>query len=155
MKVFWILLLPGLFQSIDVYSQEVQKHNNQKDVAHQSIGTLRSMTIAAHDMPEMIEFYTEVYNVEFSEKIINEFTLFEGKWLGYNLLVCPAEFAQNTAQQTRHQLDISVTDFDAFIEKVEQFGGSLLGEVIIQEGVRSVGIHDPDKNSMIIIESLN
>jgi predicted enzyme related to lactoylglutathione lyase len=70
-----------------------------------------------------------------------------------NLLICPAEFAQNTAQQTRHQLDIAVTDFDLIIENVQQFGGSLLGEVTVQDGIRSVGILDPDKNSMIIMEA--
>jgi predicted enzyme related to lactoylglutathione lyase len=153
MRILKIVLLLGLLNSLNVCAQEAQKQYNPEGLTYHSIGTVLGFTIAAHDMPNMVEFYRKVFNVDFSEKTIQGFTLFEGEWLGLNLLICPADFARNTAQQTRHQLDIAVTDFDLIIENVQQFGGSLLGEVTIQEGIRSVGIHDPDQNSMIIMEA--
>lgn len=114
---------------------------------------LQGITLAATDMNAMLTFYKGVFNVDFEEVEVDGYTLYQGRWLDNSLLICPAEFAGNHSEQTRHQLDITVPDLDDVIEKVKNYGGEIIDEVTLSENKRSIGIYDPDKNSMILIES--
>ena len=115
--------------------------------------TIAGLTLATTNMSHMLNFYSKVFAVEFSEKEMQGHKLYSGLWAGIPLLLCPAELAQNNAQQNRHQFDLLVEDFDDFIAKLTDHGGQLMGEVQHDGEIKKVGVYDPDKNSMVIIQS--
>lgn len=63
-----------------------------------------------------------------------------------------AEIAKNEAQQNRHQFDIIVFNLAEMIEKVVEFGGEVIGVIAENEDFKSVGIFDPDRNSLVLKE---
>ena len=67
--------------------------------------------MAITNMQKMLAFYSNVFQIEFTEKEMYGSHLYSGIWGELNLLFCPAEIAQNTAEQNRHQFDIEVSDF--------------------------------------------
>ena len=69
---------------------------------------VEGMTIAVSDMNSMLDFYRALFHVEFTAKEMYGSTLYSGNLGQLQLLFCPAEIAQNTAKQNRHQLDIIV-----------------------------------------------
>ena len=112
--------------------------------------TLKGMTIAVTNMNAMLTFYHQVLGIEFSEQELFGRQLYTGKWGTLELLFCPADLAQNTAKQNRHQFDIVVPDLQHVIQLVTANGGSLMSEPVEKEGEWSVGVYDPDQNSMVI-----
>lgn len=108
-----------------------------------------SMTIAVTNMEKMIAFYSKVFGITFFEKKMHGTKLYEGKWEELDLLLCPAELAQNTAKQNRHQLEFMTSDLSQFLLVAIDAGGSQMGEISDDGEFRSVGIYDPDKNSMV------
>lgn len=113
---------------------------------------LQGITIASTNIESMVGFYENVFGVIFTEQDMFGAKLYSGNWLGISLLLCPAEIAQNTATQNRHQLDILIPDFDEVISKVLKFGGSLMNDISEENGIRKAGVYDPDNNSMVLIE---
>ena len=112
---------------------------------------IEGVTLAVSDMDSMVTFYKEVFEVEFEPRKISGGTLYSGKWGNLELLLCPAEIAGNSAKQNRHQFEIAVNDVDEFLTKVKAYGGENMGEVAVDEnGKKSIGIYDPDKNSILI-----
>ncbi len=117
-----------------------------------TVNMLKGFTLASPDIEASKDFYENVFGVTFETKEMFDAQLFEGEWLGVTMLICPADVAKNSAKQNRHQFEIEVNDIDDVIAKVQKHGGTLMHEIIEEEGVRRVGIYDPDKNSMILIE---
>lgn len=111
---------------------------------------IEGMTLAVHRMDKMVQFYSNVFNIEFDAKEMFENTLYSGMWGDLKILFCPAELAGNEAQQNRHQFDIITTDLDKIIAMVTAHGGSLMGEISEDDTMRSIGIYDPDQNSIVI-----
>ena len=107
------------------------------------------LTIAVTNMRPMLQFYSRVFGIEFKEQELFGATLYAGEWGELQLLFCPAAIAQNTAQQNRHQFDLLVADLDQLIETAIAAGGQLMGPVTEDEHAKSVGIYDPDRNSMV------
>jgi len=110
---------------------------------------IEGMTIAITKMEQMLDFYTNVFKIRFTEKEMYESKLYSGIWGGLNLLFCPAEIAGNTAVQNRHQFEIVVSDLDKIIELTTKYGGKTMGEIVEDEHSWNVGIYDPDKNSIL------
>ena len=110
---------------------------------------IEGMTIAIKNMEQMLAFYSNAFNIMFTEKEMYDSKLYSGVWGGLKLLFCPAEIAGNTAVQNRHQLDIVVSDLQKIIKTVTNYGGVLIGEIVEDEYSWSVGIYDPDKNSLV------
>lgn len=100
----------------------------------------------------MLTFYRNVFGVEFMERDEFGTKLYSGKWGDLNLLFCPKEIAQNKATQNKHQFDIVVKELDDWIRKCEKNGGIAIGEITNLKGYRSVGIYDPDKNTIVLKE---
>lgn len=78
-----------------------------------------------------------------------ESNLYFGTWGELNLLFCPAEIAKNTAIQNRYKFDIVVSDLSKFIEMTAKYGGKPMGEIEEDDYSWSIGIYDPDKNSIL------
>ena len=112
---------------------------------------ITGVTLAVTDMDRMLIFYTHVFEIQFQKKEMFGTNLYGGQLGSLDLLLCPAAIARNEAKQNRHQLEIAVSNLDIFIEKINESGGELMGDIIMEpDGSRSVGIYDPDKNSILL-----
>lgn len=109
---------------------------------------IEGMTMAITNMDQMLAFYSNVFDVEFKEQELSGFKLYAGKWGGMNLLFCPAELARNRATQNRHQFDVIVPDLDDVIQRASSNGGKSMGDKAEGENEWSIGIYDPDMNSI-------
>lgn len=107
------------------------------------------MTMAITDMEQMLIFYAEVFDIQFEEQAMYGTKLYSSTWGGLQLLFCPAAIARNTAQQNRIQFDIVVEDIHAIIDLAIQHGGKAMGEISEGQLAWSIGIYDPDHNSMV------
>ncbi|NAS31887.1 hypothetical protein GTQ40_12945 [Flavobacteriaceae bacterium R38] len=110
--------------------------------------SIQGMTMAITNMEKMLSFYSNVFDIQFEEKEMYNSKLYTGIWGGLNLLFCPAEIAQNTATQNRHQFDIIVSDIQKTIYLAIQHGGETIGDIFEDASSLSIGIYDPDKNSI-------
>lgn len=111
------------------------------------------LTVAVTNMEEMVSFYENVFDMEFQAISKYNSTLYEGNWGGFDMLFCPAEIAQNTATQNRHQFNVSVKHLQDFVHRVKEHGGTLMSDITEQDGLLSVGIYDPDGNSLVVNQS--
>lgn len=109
---------------------------------------IEGITIAVVDIAEMLNFYQNVFGIKFEELNMHNSKLYIGKWDNLNLLFCPAEIAGNSAEQNRHQLDMVVSDLKKTIKTIKAFGGFLLDKIQEDENSLSLGIYDPDQNSI-------
>lgn len=115
---------------------------------------MTGMTLAVDQMDKMVTFYSSVFQLDFEEVKMYGSSLYQTSLDGMEILFCPAEIAQNTATQNKHQLNFAVSNLKAALSKVEKYGGSILGEPNEKDGAMEVGIKDPDNNSIVLIESL-
>ncbi len=113
------------------------------------------MTIAVQQMESTLAFYTQLFDLHFEAVEQYGSTLYQAQWSGLQILLCPAALAQNTAKQNRHQLDLEVENIEAKVALVEQWGGTLMGPIAEANGIRQVGIYDPDRNSLVLKERLD
>lgn len=116
---------------------------------------IKGITVAITNMDAMLDFYSSVFGTEF--KALDQYgsTLYSGTWGGMDILFCPATVAGNTAVQNRHQFDVLVNDVNEFLGLALSHGAQQMGEVSETGNGKTVGIYDPDGNSMVIIESKN
>ncbi len=110
---------------------------------------LEGLTLAVTRMDDMLAFYKGVFGLEFEAQEMHGFKLYKTEWANLSLLFCPASLAQNTATQNRHQFDIIVSDLDEVVKAAKANHGELMHEPTDMGGVKSVGIYDPDRNSMV------
>lgn len=110
------------------------------------------MTIATFKMQEMVDFYSNLLGVDFVIKEVFGATLYSGELGKLKLLFCPAAVAGNTATQNRHQLDVLVPNLNEILGKLDQYGGEIMGEVSDSAECMSVGVYDPDRNSMVLMQ---
>lgn len=113
---------------------------------------VEGLTLEVFKMDEMLAFYTNVFNIHFKVQEMYGVNLYAGNFDHLKLLLCPAELAQNKAKQNRHQFDIIVFDLEAILERVLDFGGEMIGAISETNDFKSVGIYDPDQNSMVLKE---
>lgn len=109
---------------------------------------IEGMTVAITNMEAMLNFYTALFNIKFTQQEMFGTKLYSGQWGELKLLFCPAEIAQNTATQNRHQFDIIVSDIYKAIDIATKNGGKLIGEINKDNHSLSAGVYDPDQNSM-------
>lgn len=110
---------------------------------------IEGLTMAITNMEQMLSFYCNVFQIQFKEKEMYESRLYSGVWGGLNLLFCPAEIAGNTAVQNRHQFDIVVSNIKNIIKVTSKYGGKTMGGIVEDELSLSIGIYDPDNNSIL------
>ena len=136
---YFCFLLATLFLSCNFNPKNMDQFNFQ----------IEGMTMAITNMSQMLDFYSNVFQVQFEEKDMYDSKLYSGKWGGLNLLFCPADVARNTATQNRHQFDIVVSDIHKTAELAVLHGGEKMGEIVEDEKAWNIGIYDPDKNSIL------
>lgn len=112
-------------------------------------------TPAVHNMPDMLAFYAGVFGINFTRQEQFDDVLYQGQWGDFTILLCPAVIAGNTASQNRHQFDVNVENLESFLRLCIKHGGTAIGVPTEAEGIRSIGIFDPDRNTLILKENLN
>ena len=117
--------------------------------------SLQGITVAITDMPGMLQFYKHVFKLEFEAKAMFGSTLYSTDWQGIKLLFCPADIAQNTAKQNRHQPDIKVTDLKEILKRVVKAGGKIKDQPYEQDGQLIASVYDPDRNSIVFMQDIN
>ena len=111
---------------------------------------IEGVTIAVTNMEAMRTFYEKLFGIDFEEKRLFGSLLYSGYWGILNLLLCPAEIAKNSATQNRHQFEIIVQDIQKAIKLAVRNGGTKMGEISEDKDCWSIGIYDPDNNSMVL-----
>ena len=107
-------------------------------------------TLAVTHIQQMVGFYTHVFSISFEAKELYGGTLYFGDWEGIEICLCPASIAKNTIKQNRHQLDVLVENILETKGLVERYGGGSMGAVEEVQNTISMGIYDPDNNSLVI-----
>ena len=114
---------------------------------------ISKITIAAVNINLMVEFYENVFSINFVKKELGGFTLYQGKFGELELLLCPNEIAGVEADQSRYQPDIIVPDLDTVIDAALKFGGKIKDEIIETSQNRMASILDPDGNTLVFIQN--
>ena len=115
---------------------------------------IEGFTLAVMDIEKMARFYNAIFDSGLQPREMFGSKLYQGQFCGLQLLLCPAEVAANSAEQNRHQFNIVVKDLDRFLERAIETGAETIGEVVEDLGYRSIGLYDPDRNSMVVKERI-
>ena len=115
---------------------------------------IKQLTIAVKNMPLMLEFYEGVFQIRFTMQEMHGYQLYKADWLGMELLFCPAELANNTATQNRHQFEFETENILLTVEATQAHHGLLMGDIVQQDNVKTVAVYDPDHNSMVFVETM-
>ncbi len=115
---------------------------------------ITGMTIAINNMSSMVNFYKHVFQANFEELAMFETTLYKTTIGGLEILFCPAELAQNTATQNRHQLNIEVENLETSLTLASNNGGEKVGEQQNDGKSLRIGIKDPDNNTLELIQKI-
>ena len=109
-------------------------------------------TIAITNMPEMVEFYNNVFDAQI--KAIESSPFYVGQLAGMELLFCPNFITEIEAEKNRIQFRFVVNDVEAIVERARRGGGAEYGEQRTTETSINWGIVDPDGNSIELIQNL-
>lgn len=112
--------------------------------------TIKGFTMAVFNMDAMIQFYNHVFGINFKKENMFDTVLYKCHWGGLDVLFCPAELANNSSDQNRHQFDIIVDNIEEAVKQVIMNEGKLISKIKQGENYISVGIKDPDNNSIVL-----
>lgn len=108
------------------------------------------MTLAVTNMKKMVNFYQNVFGLDFEEVDMYGSKLYRSQLDSLELLFCPAALAQNTANQNRHQLNFEIESLEFTLAKISTHEGEIMGEKQEDGLFIQVGIKDPDNNSIVL-----
>ena len=108
------------------------------------------MTLAVTEMEQMVKFYSKIFQLNFEKIEMYGSQLYKTGINNIEILFCPAEIAQNTAKQNRHQLEFEVENVTDLTSIVKKYHGQIMNDPIEKDGIIQVGIKDPDKNTLVL-----
>ncbi len=111
---------------------------------------ITGITLATYSHMKMKDFYEKVFDIRFTKRAVQGYTLYNGSLGQVNFELCPAELAGNNTTQNRHQLTVDTEDLSRTIDLVRAQGGSVENEIAMYEGRLMAVIADPDQNSIIL-----
>ena len=120
-----------------------------------TVNNIEGFTIATVKTEAMVKFYSNVFDIKFNEFEAYNSKLYSGKWGELKVLLCPAEVAGVETERNRHQFDISVANIEVILKNVLSNGGKTMGEVLTSGSTKSVGIMDPDGNTIVLKQYLS
>ncbi|WP_462247920.1 VOC family protein [Ekhidna sp.] len=115
---------------------------------------ITGMTLAVFKMQEMVKFYSQVFQIQFEELSMFDSKLYKTSLGDLDILFCPAELAQNTSTQNRHQLNFTINNLEDISKEIATLDGEIMGDVQNDGSSIRVGIKDPDKNTIELIQLL-
>lgn len=117
-----------------------------------SVLALRGITIAAVNMPAMVDFYDTLFDADLEPFEGFGTVLYRGQMAGFPFLLCPNEILGIVADKNRIQLSFTVSDLEAMLELVAAHGGAQIQPISEQPGRKLCGIIDPDGNTIELEE---
>lgn len=120
-----------------------------------SLFAITKLTIAYNRGEEMVRFYNNLFTADLKPIQVGGFTFYKGVIAGLILLFCPNEMLRIKAEKNNIQFTVQVDCLDEILSKVIQLGGNQIQEVSRSEYEATVGITDPDGNTIELIERLS
>lgn len=117
-----------------------------------SVLALRGITIAALNMPAMVDFYDTLFEADLEPFEAFGTVLYRGQIAGFPFLLCPNEILGIEADKNRIQLSFTVGDLEGMLELVQAHGGAQIQPISEQPGRKLCGIIDPDGNTIELEE---
>ena len=115
---------------------------------------IKGFTMAVTDMEAMVSFYSSVFGLDFKMESMFGAQLFKCQWDRMDVLFCPADIANNTAVQNRHQFEVLVEDLTQAVKAVVSNQGVLISKITEGKAYLSVGVKDPDNNTIVLKQKL-
>lgn len=100
------------------------------------------VTLAATHVQAIVAFYNTVFDARLEPVAAFGTTLYKGRFVGLDLVICPNEIAGVDARQNRHQFRLTVPELMPFIDRLRGAGGT-----IINQDINTIGFSDPDGNT--------
>ncbi|MBS4196853.1 VOC family protein [Lederbergia citri] len=113
---------------------------------------ISQITIAYNQENEMVDFYNHLFNADLKPLKAGDFIFYKGKIGEIGLLFCPNEMLGIKAEKNNIQFTVQVPNLEEILSKVSQYGGKQIQEINREESKSSVGISDPDGNSIELLE---
>ncbi|OIU71658.1 VOC family protein [Rossellomorea aquimaris] len=110
------------------------------------------ITIAYNQENEMVDFYNKLFSADLSPFQAGEFRFYKGKIGEIGLLFCPNEMLGINAEKNNIQFTVQVPNLEDILSKVSRYSGEQIQEINREESQSSVGISDPDGNSIELLE---
>jgi len=108
-------------------------------------------TLASEDAQRAMDFYSAVFDEEFSLVEIGDDTLFRGSLAGIGMVICPTQMADVVANRSRHQLQLEVDDVAAHLDRATASGGRV-HTPLMENGSRTYAVVcDPDNNTLELL----
>jgi len=119
------------------------------------VTTIRSITLAATNVDEMVAFYNTTLGTNLKEMEPMP-SFYMGKLAGHGLIVCPNEVAAVVAEQNRQQFCFEVTDIEKVFEAGKQNGGEAMTADFEKSDLEIRGwLKDPDGNTLEFVQTLS
>ena len=114
------------------------------------------VTIAAHNMKEMVRFYNAVFDAGLKESVhIGEQQFYGGALAGLELMLCPNAIAGVNAEQNRQQFRFAVSDIENVICAGLANHGVEINPVDEYKGAKVASMADPDGNTIEFVEHVS
>ena len=111
---------------------------------------LEVMVLSAVNIDAMVEFYTKVFDIDFTSQDVDGHSMYTGTFSDLEFTLVPATLTQITEPNNPVHYDIYVSDLEEGIERVERSGGKTNGHLGEDDLVRAIGVFDPDGNFMVL-----
>ena len=111
---------------------------------------LEAMILSAVKIDSMVDFYSNVFGVNFTSEDIDGQAIFTGTFAELEFTLVPATLTQITEPKNPTHYDIYVDSLEEGIVLVEKNGGRTNGQLGEDDHTRAIGIYDPDDNFMVL-----
>lgn len=110
---------------------------------------LEAMVLAAVNVEPMVDFYTNVFGIEFAAEEVSGHNIYNGKFSGLDFALVPAVLMKMEGIKNPTHYDVYVSNLEEGIELAEKHGGKTNGKLGESDTERAIGIYDPDGNFMV------
>lgn len=117
----------------------------------ESLTKLVHFTLATEDTGVAKNFYSNVFDEDFSAVEVGDETLYRGSLAGLGMVICPSSMAEVEANRSRHQFQFVVDDVALLVNRAESNGGWVHTPLSEANGRSYACICDPDNNTIELV----
>lgn len=111
---------------------------------------LHRITIAVNNMETMVQFYNHVLAANLTQAGSPLF--YTGTLAGFKLFFCSNAIPQIKADKNRQQFHFIVDNLEAALPLVRQNNGQVMDDASEEDGMKAIGIIDPDGNTIVLLQ---
>ncbi len=116
---------------------------------------VQGVSIAMKNDREMLQFYSSVFKVSFSQVIVHQDTIYTGYIGETSITLAPISITNVDARDNQIQLDVLVNSIEETLKFSNNNHGRTLNEPLLSDGFKVASLDDPDGNSIVIKQALN